>query len=78
MAVAEAEALTPLPPDLTIEVLVETLQVGQVAVAPSVVVARLAARGVPVSTERVQELFARYGLDAGKKTAAPVSPPSRH
>ena len=77
LAEAAAELPAPLSPAWMIEVLVEALQAGQVAVAPSEVAARLTARGVQVSPEQVQEVFARYGLGAEKKTEGPPSPPSR-
>jgi len=74
---AAAEAAASLSSTLVIEVLVETLQAGDWAVAPSEVAARLTARGVLVSPEQVRAVFARCGLDAEKKTVGSPSPPSR-
>ena len=57
-------------PDMTvIEVLREALVAGGVRIAPQIVAARLSSRGVSVSTEQVEGVFVRYGIDAGKKTA---------
>jgi hypothetical protein len=68
----------PVLPDTTvIEVLSEALVAGGVRIAPQIVAARLSARGVTVSSAEVEEVFARYGIDAGKKTARPRSRRSR-
>jgi hypothetical protein len=67
---AEAAAVAELPGVTVIEVLVEALQAGQVQVAPAVVAARLSARAVSVSVEQVEQVFDRYGVNAGKKTPA--------
>ncbi|MEE8198066.1 MAG: hypothetical protein V3T69_12920 [Acidiferrobacterales bacterium] len=66
-----------LPDTTVIEVLSEALVAGGVRIAPPVVAARLSARGVSVSSEQVEGVFARYGIDAGKKTARPGSRRSR-
>lgn len=66
-----------LPDTTLIEVLSEALVAGGVRIAPQVVSARLSARGVIVSTAQVETVFARYGIDAGKKTARPGSRLSR-
>lgn len=58
-----------LPDTTAIEVLGEALVAGGVRIAPQVVAARLSARGVIVSSAQVEEVFSRYGIDAGKKTA---------
>ncbi len=52
-----------------IAVLVEALQSAEVLVAPSVLVLRLAARGVVVTAVQVERIFTRYGLGSEKKTA---------
>jgi len=52
-----------------IAVLVEALQSAEVLVAPSVLVLRLAARGVVVTAVQVERIFTRYGLGPEKKTA---------
>jgi len=66
-----------LPDMMVIEILSEALVAGGVRVAPQVVAARLSARGVVVSSAEVESVFARYGIDAGKKTARPRSRRSR-
>ena len=62
--------------ETVIAVLVEALQAGLVLVAPSVVVSRLALRGVAVTPAQVERIFADHGLEPGKKTVAPSSRPS--
>jgi hypothetical protein len=52
-----------------IAVLVEALQSAQLLVAPSVLVSRLAARGVAVTSVQLEQIFTRYGLEPEKKTA---------
>ena len=66
-----AEVKSVLPDTTVIEVLSEALVAGGVRIAPQIVAARLSARGVMVSSAEVEEVFARYGIDAGKKTARP-------
>jgi hypothetical protein len=68
---------TVLPDTTVIEVLGEALVAGGVRIAPQIIAARLSARGVIVSSADVEEVFARYGVDAGKKTARPRSRRSR-
>lgn len=72
-----AEVKSVLPDTTVIEVLSEALVAGGVRIAPQIVAARLSARGVMVSSAEVEEVFARYGIDAGKKTARPRSRRSR-
>jgi hypothetical protein len=67
LLVEAKEGVTVLPDTTVIEVLSEALVAGGVRVAPQVVSARLSARGVVVSTAQVETVFARYGIDAGKK-----------
>jgi hypothetical protein len=55
--------------ETVIAVLVEALQSAQVLAAPSVLVSRLAARGVGVTAVQVEQIFTRYGLEPEKKTA---------
>ena len=71
------EGKTALPDTTVIEVLSEALVAGGVRIAPQIVAARLSARGVTVSSAEVEAVFARYGIDAGKKTARPHSRRSR-
>jgi hypothetical protein len=54
-----------LPASTIIEVLVEALQAG---VVPAQVAGRLAARGVSVSIEQVEQVFGQYGVETEKKT----------
>ncbi len=72
-----AEVKSVLPDTTVIEVLSEALVAGGVRIAPQIVAARLSARGVTVSSGEVEGVFARYGIDAGKKTARPRSRRSR-
>ena len=72
-----AEVKSVLPDTTVIEVLSEALVAGGVRIAPQIVAARLSARGGMVSSAEVEEVFARYGIDAGKKTARPRSRRSR-
>lgn len=71
------EGKTALPDTTVIEVLSEALVAGGVRIAPQIVAARLSARGVTVSSAEVEAVFARHGIDAGKKTARPRSRRSR-
>lgn len=59
--------------ETVIEVLLETLQAGEVLVRAAVVSSRLRVRGVSVTTAQVEHVFDHYGLKPGKKTAAPGS-----
>lgn len=72
-----AEVKSVLPDTTVIEVLSEALVAGGVRIVPQIVAARLSARGVMVSSAEVEEVFARYGIDAGKKTERPRSRRSR-
>lgn len=63
---AKTEAL-PLTSATIIEILVETIQIGQTRVAPQDVAKRLTARGIAVETGQVWEVFARYGLEPEKR-----------
>ena len=75
---AQAAVVVMALPDMTvIEVLREALVAGGVRIAPQIVAARLSSRGVLVSTEQVEGVFGRYGIDAGKKTARSGSRRSR-
>ena len=55
--------------EVTISVLVEAIRAGKVLVSPSTVSARLKAQGMAITVDHVEEIFSRYGLEAGKKTA---------
>jgi hypothetical protein len=57
-----------IPTTTIIEVLLEIIQAGKVRVVPSRVVRGVCARGVPVTLQQVHQIFARYGIDAEKKT----------
>ena len=65
----EPSAPVPMSDETVIAVLVEALQSAEVLVAPSMVASRLAARGVAVTAAQVEQIFTRYGLEPGKKTA---------
>jgi hypothetical protein len=67
----------PLAPGVTIEVLVEALQMSRVGVDPSAIAARVAARGLAVTVEQVRQLCLRHGLMTQKKTAGRASRRSR-
>jgi hypothetical protein len=54
--------------EATIAVLVEALKAGDVLVTPSTISARLAAQGVLVSVDQVEDIFSQYGLQVEKKT----------
>ena len=71
-AIAPGGELTPL---LVIEVLVEVIHGAVVQLDSAQVAARLAARGVPVTTAQVEEICRRHGV--GKKTAPSLSRRSR-
>jgi len=64
-------ARSPVPAELVIAVLVETLQASEGLAPSSVVAARLAARGEGVTTEQVEQVYREHGLVAGKKTVEP-------
>jgi hypothetical protein len=57
-----------LPIITVIEVLLELIRAGKVLIAPVVVVERLRVRGIPITMDEVEQIFARYGLEALKKT----------
>lgn len=71
--VSEAERpLLRLPPEgVVLLVLVEALHASAGLPAPSVVAARLTARGEEVSPEQVGRVYEHFGLEPGKKTAEP-------
>lgn len=54
--------------ETTIAVLVEALKSGKVIVPPSVIAARLAARGLTVTADQVNQIFSEHGIEAEKKT----------
>lgn len=60
-----------------IAVLIETIHAGHVRIAPSLVAKGLCARGIPITVQQVEEVFARYGIDTEKKTAGSGSTFSR-
>lgn len=62
------EKAIPLTSSTIIEVLVEVIQTTQPRVTPTDLVKRLNDRGVPVTTEQVEQLFDRYQLGSEKKT----------
>ncbi len=69
---------SPTPSSETvIAVLVEALQAGVMLAAPAVVAARLTARGMAVTADRVRQVYEHCGLDPEKKTPEPPLPPSR-
>ena len=57
--------------EMTIAVLVEAIKSGNVIVSPSTVLARLNARGMGITVEQVEQVFAQYDLQAEKKTVDP-------
>jgi hypothetical protein len=59
----------PLPIEATIAVLVEALNAGQVFVPPSEIAGRLAVRGLAVTVDQVNRIFAEYGVEVEKKTS---------
>jgi len=69
-----AEAVRPprLPPEgVVLLVLVEALHASDRLAAPTVVAARLAARGEEIAAEQVERVYDHFGLEPGKKTAEP-------
>lgn len=66
-----------IPITTVIEVLIETIHAGKLRVAPKLISQRLVARGFPVATRQVEQVFAQYGIDTLKKTAALNSTRSR-
>lgn len=66
-----------LPITTVIEVLIETIHAAKLRVAPKLISQRLVARGFPVTTRQVEQVFAQYGIDTLKKTAALISRHSR-
>jgi len=59
-----------IPLTTVIEVLIETIHAGKLRFAPKLISKRLVARGFPVTTRQVEHVFAQYGIDTLKKTAA--------
>ena len=72
-----ATGTRPLAPTVTIEVLVEALQLSRVKLDPATIAARLAARNIEVTLEQVRQIFDSCGLIAGKKTPGRASRRSR-
>ena len=66
-----------IPITTVIEVLIETIHAEKLHVAPKLISQRLVARGFPVTTRHVEQVFAQYGIDTLKKTAALNSTRSR-
>lgn len=66
-----------LPASTIIEVLVEALHASRLRVSVSMVVARLATRGVMLTVAEVERVFAQYGVSTVKKTAVSASRCSR-
>jgi hypothetical protein len=62
------EALRELTPDETLEVLAEALRAATGVPEPTLVAARLAARGVRIELRLVERAFEAYDLVPGKKT----------
>jgi len=62
------KAIPDIPSTLVIEVLIETIHAGQMHIAPSLLAKRLCARGVPITVQQIEQVFARYGIDPEKKT----------
>jgi len=61
-----------LPPDdIVLLVVVEALHASDGLAAAPVVAARLAARGKDVAAAQVEQVYEHFGLEPGKKTAAP-------
>ena len=55
--------------ETTIIVLVEAFRAGKVLPPPTTVAARLIAQSIPITVDQVEQIFAKYGLSAEKKTA---------
>jgi hypothetical protein len=71
MQVAESDkGIGILPMTTVIEVLIETIHAGKLRVAPKLISQRLAAQGCSVTTRQIEQVFAQYGIDTLKKTAA--------
>jgi hypothetical protein len=69
---AQAVRPSPLPPDpVVLLVVVEALHAMDGLPAAHVVAARLAARGEDVTPAQVEQVYRHFGLEPGKKTAAP-------
>ncbi len=69
-----AQAVPPshlLPDDVVLLVVVEALHASDGLPAATVVAARLAARGEDVAAAQVEQVYEHFGLEPGKKTAAP-------
>jgi len=70
--VAQAVPPSHLPPDdVVLLVVVEALHASDGLPAATVVAARLAARGEDVAAAQVEQVYEHFGLEPGKKTAAP-------
>ncbi|MBD3291474.1 MAG: hypothetical protein GF393_01010 [Armatimonadia bacterium] len=62
-----------LPPDdVVLLVVVEALHASDGLAAASVVAARLVSRGENVAAAQVEQVYEHFGLEPGKKTAAPL------
>ena len=62
------KAIPHIPTTTVIEVLIETIHTGKMRIIPAHVAKGLSARGVPVTVQQVEQVFARYGIDTEKKT----------
>ena len=74
---ALAEVLRVPTVEETVEILVEALHGAAEIPTPLDVARRLSVRGVSVELRHVRHVFELHGLQPGKKTAPPTSPPSR-
>jgi len=64
-----AEEVSPLPMAVTLEVFVEAVRAGRVAIDAATLAARLEVRGVRVTAEQVRRVCERYEIRLEKKTA---------
>lgn len=65
------DAMTKLAETTVIEVLLEVVHSGPVMVRPAVVAERLHARGLSVTAEQVEQVFASYGIEEKKTPSSP-------
>jgi hypothetical protein len=71
LSVGEPVTRSPVPTELVIAVLVETLHASRGLAPSAVVAARLTSRGESVTPEQVEQVYSEHGLVTGKKTVEP-------
>ena len=65
---AKAGPVSQVPLITVIEVLIEVIRAGKVLIAPTEVAQRLCGRGIAITVNEAEQVYASYGLNPLKKT----------